>query len=96
MIIAFDVDYTLVNSLNAPLYANIDILRWFLTRGHRIIIWSGGGKDYAEMWARKLGLDRPPYDVVCSEKTKEASAELKPDICFDDEIVDLAKVNIRV
>ena len=102
MIIAFDVDDTLIipsialeRSFDIPHYHTIDLLRWFLANGDRVIIWSGGGKDYARMWAEKLGFYPHPR-ITISEKTKEAAELLKPDICFDDCIVDLAKVNIRV
>jgi len=53
-----------------------------------MIVWSGGGKDYAQMWGEKLGLQADEY------RTKEK--DLSIDICFDDCIVELAKVNVRV
>ena len=94
MTVAFDVDYTLIGEHDEPLYDNIDLLRWFARHGHRIIVWSGGGKDYATMWARRLGL----LDVVhaTESKGKEASKKWKPDICFDDCMVELATVNCQI
>ena len=53
-----------------------------------MIIWSGGGIDYARTWADKLGLN--PNDVIEKIKTEDI------DIAFDDCDVDLAKVNIKV
>jgi hypothetical protein len=45
--IAFDVDYTLIGDRYEPLYENIDLFRWFQKRGNDMVIWSGGGIEYA-------------------------------------------------
>jgi len=99
MIIAFDVDDTLIVpsvatglATDTPNYETIAIYKWFQSQGHRMIVWSGGGIDYAKMWADKLGLK--PDSVI--NKTKESGEMYGVDICFDDCIVDLAKINIRV
>lgn len=76
--------------MDIPNYENIAVYRWFQAQGHHMIIWSGGGKEYAEMWARKLGLTA---DEILS---KEAIYKDRVDIAFDDCIVDLAKVNVKV
>ncbi len=55
--IAFDVDGTLINMKNAPKYWVIELLLWFKEAEWDIIIWSGGGVDYAQMVVRKLGLE---------------------------------------
>ena len=57
MIIAFDVDLTLIDAQNRIKYKNLDLIRWFLDNGDRVIIWSGGGIDWAEKWVRHLGLE---------------------------------------
>lgn len=95
MIIAFDVDDTLIIPPEAtgldrdtPNYEVIAMYRWFQAQGHTMIIWSGGGMDYAKMWAEKLGLNPNQY------RTKEKFPDI--DIAFDDCDVDLAKVNIKV
>jgi len=57
MIVAFDVDGTLINSHDEPRYEVIDLFRWFQDNTTcDVIIWSGGGIDYSKQWARKLGL----------------------------------------
>jgi hypothetical protein len=101
--IAFDVDDTLIIPAAAledephpyigmygaiPNYEVIEIYKWFQSQGNYMIIWSGGGIDYAKTWAEKLGLS--PDDVI--EKIKNNDV----DICFDDCDVDLAKVNVKV
>lgn len=93
--IAFDIDDTLIIpsvvtglSVDIPNYDNIAIYRWFKAQGHYMVIWSGGGVDYAEMWAEKLGLE--PDAIYLKQKNDGV------DIAFDDCEVNLAKVNIRV
>ena len=103
MTIAFDVDDTLiipsvareiveeggmVMGNDVPNYETIAIFRWFQQQGHSMVVWSGGGVDYAAMWANKLGLE------PCTIRLKEKSPDI--DIAFDDCDVDLAKVNIKV
>ena len=95
MIIAFDVDDTLIVpcivtglDVDTPNYEVIAIYKWFQKQGHTMIIWSGGGVDYATNWANKLGLK--PDKIIPKEKTEGV------DICFDDCWVDLAKINIKV
>lgn len=98
MKIAFDIDDTLlvpsvvlgngVSGDNVPHYEVIAVLRFFQAQGHEIILWSGSGVDWARRWGEKFGLE--PFTV----RMKEKSADI--DIAFDDCIVDLAKVNVRV
>jgi hypothetical protein len=105
MTIAFDVDDTLLIPAVAtgldrdvPNYDNIAILRWFQAQGHTVWVWSGGGADYARMWGEKLGLNADAYygKAASGRPIAGATAPYQPDICFDDCIVDLAKVNVRV
>lgn len=93
MIVAFDVDGTLITLNDKIRFEVVDQLRWWLKRADRVIIWSGGGKGYAEHNARRLGLEEA---VICLNKCKDAGEKYAVDICFDDENVQLAKVNVRV
>lgn len=93
--IAFDVDNTLIIPAIAtgldrdvPNYDTIAVYRFFQAQGHRMIVWSGGGVDYARMWSDKLGLK--PDDILVKVNHSEV------DIAFDDCDVDLAKVNVKV
>jgi hypothetical protein len=95
MKIAFDVDDCLIIpsiatglDIDTPNYETIAIYKWFQDQGHFMIVWSGGGVDYARMWADKLGLS--PDEIRIKEKSEDL------DIAFDDCDVDLAKINIRV
>lgn len=74
--IAFDVDGTLIDSEGNPRYHVIDLLRWFAQSSDwRVIVWSGGGIDYARTIARRLGLQQ--YKIMLGVK-------------FDDPAVDIA------
>lgn len=108
MTIAFDVDGTLVTYNDKPRWDIIELLK-ILSKYNTVIVWSGGGKDYAEMWTRKLFLDEfvsschtKPIGLEGIKKNFFYDGKEKPlsknevDICFDDELVNLAKVNIKV
>lgn len=88
-IIAIDVDGTLVDYNDKPRQDVIDLFNWFQAHGWQVVVWSGGGKAYAQMWCDRLGLK--PHR--CDDKNKE----LQPDITVDDEpFMSLGKVNIKV
>jgi hypothetical protein len=95
--IAFDVDGTLIHqegfaSGPAPDTPRYEVIALFFMlqaiESNEMYIWSGGGLDYATRWAEKLGLI--DYCTVVSKGVEEM------DIVFDDEEVNLGKVNIRV
>lgn len=96
LVIAFDVDGTLilrVGDTDVPQVPIINTLQVLskLTKNVRIIVWSGGGKEYAEMWGRRLGLD--PYVWKYMQKDRNEPV----DICFDDmQACMLAEKNIIV
>lgn len=94
MKIAFDVDDTLIipsvaspTGRDVPNYEVIQMFRDFQERGHDMIIWSGGGIDYASQWAARLGL-------LAEIRPKIKSDDV--DVCYDDCDVDLAKQNIKI
>lgn len=93
--VAWDVDDTLIWNSDTPKWVGIDLLRWFVRLGHErtdLIVWSGGGVEYAERWCEKLGIDR--WVRVIEKGSEEV------DIAIDD--MDIppegvkAKVVIRV
>lgn len=98
MKIAFDVDDTLIIprvvsglETDTPNYDTINLYNWFKSQGFHMIIWSGGGADYARMWGEKLGLCADEY----RDKGMGAFDETI-DIAFDDCDVVLGKVNVKV
>lgn len=97
MKIAWDIDDTLIVPAIAtgfdrdtPNYDTIALYKWFQAQGHEMILWSGSGKDWAQTWGEKLGLQ--PFSVL----KKQRYDELEIDIAFDDCVVDLGKVNVQV
>ena len=94
--VAFDVDDTLWKCRynprldQIPDYDLIQVLRWHVLNRDEVYVWSAGGVDYAQTIMKKLGLDTI---VVVIEKEPRQDFI---DICYDDEKVDLAKVNIQV
>ncbi len=71
VIIAFDVDGTLIKNAGLdrehgiPSTDDVPIVYWINTlqvlstcKNVKIVVWSGGGKQYAETWGRRLGLDQ--------------------------------------
>lgn len=94
-IICFDVDLTLITEKGLPLYDNI-ILLISLSRlkNTEIHLWSGGGSSYAQHWGERLGI----WTLVKRswDKTRVSADILKPDLTFDDQEIELGKVNIRV
>ena len=81
LIIAFDVDGTLVSEDDVPSFQMINTLQVLskLTKNVRIVVWSGGGEEYAEMWGRRLGLDEYVWKYMAKDRTFHV------DIAFDDQ-----------
>lgn len=95
MRVAFDIDDTLLVpgvatafGDNVPNYEVIAAYRFFQELGADMVLWSGSGVDWARRWGEKFGLE--PFTVRMKEKSDDV------DICFDDCVVDLARVNVRV
>lgn len=86
-VVAFDVDGTLINEVDAPRYDVIQLLLALHALKVEIWVWSGGGQEYAEHWVRRLGLD----SYVSRVYAKDPS--LPVDLAIDDaEGADLGRV----
>jgi len=88
--IAFDVDGTLISNTNGLGKEKLQLDTYNLMvlfskmKNTRIIVWSGGGKDYAEQIVQKYGLT--PYVERCySKQDYDESIDGKVDIAFDDQ-----------
>jgi hypothetical protein len=58
----------------------------------KIVVWSGGGKQYAQMWVDRLKLNKWVWKV-----TGKLDGEIKPDIAIDDiHSCELGLVNLIV
>lgn len=95
MVIAFDVDGTLISYGDKPRRDIIQILVLLKGLGNRIIVHSGGGKDYAEMWVRRLFLE--DYVDECRDKSfKPGEIGEDVDLAFDDDLGKFGKLTIKV
>jgi hypothetical protein len=65
VMIAFDVDGTLIDENDMPRWDIIGILK-ALTAYCDIIVWSGSGGGYAQAWGRRLFL---PEGITYASKT---------------------------
>ena len=78
IIVAFDVDGTLIHQAgpkaDTPRYDVIQLYKILESLGCDMWIWSGGGVDYAQRWADKLGL----------RAQISAKGNMRPDIAVDD------------
>lgn len=90
IIIAFDVDGTLISNTNGLGFErlNIDIYNLMVLlskqKNTKIIVWSGGGKEYATQIVLKYGLGKYVSSVHAKQEYDE-SIDGKVDICFDDQ-----------
>lgn len=93
VIIAFDVDGTLIDSDDNPNWRITELLRIFSTfKNVHIVVWSGGGREYAKMWVRRLELEQ--YVWKCISKTFPG---FSPDIVIDDQAAcELGLINLIV
>jgi hydroxymethylpyrimidine pyrophosphatase-like HAD family hydrolase len=93
--VAFDVDGTLVSFKDVPIERNIELLKAFHKSGASITVWSGGGKDYADLWVRRLGLNEF-VDSIEGKPILNKESEAYVDIAIDDEIVKFGHLNWQV
>lgn len=110
VIIAFDVDGTLiqngdperqhgtVNSGDLPIVHQINTLQVLShSKNVRIVVWSGGGKQYAEMWGKRLGLDQYVWKYASKLEHEQIKAQCDFLIAIDDiQSTRLGDVNLIV
>lgn len=110
VIVAFDVDGTLIKNAGVdrehgiPSSDDTPIVHWINTlqvlstcKNVRIVVWSGGGKQYAEMWGRRLGLDQYVWRYCSKLEYPELKELCDSLIAFDDiQATRLGDVNLIV
>lgn len=98
VIIAFDVDGTLIRNTESaerthgtPFNDDVPIVHWINTlqvlstcKNVRIVVWSGGGKQYAETWGRRLGLDSFVWRYASKLEHQAIKAQCDLLIAIDD------------
>lgn len=98
IIIAFDIDGTILNNEGIPpgienhlrpqCGVNLEIIMLIQIlskkmKNTKIIVWSGGGKEYAESICRRYGLEKYIHKAYGKHEYDE-TVDGKVDICFDD------------
>lgn len=109
VIVAFDVDGTLirqaegstpgiVNNDSLPIVHIINTLQVLSTfKNVRIVVWSGGGKQYAETWGRRLGLDQYVWRYASKLEHEAIKVHCDHLIAIDDiQATNLGDVNLIV
>ena len=99
IIVAFDVDGTLITNTGnvVPDVSNAKVVELLKTlssfKNVKVVVWSGGGKEYAQRWVRLLDIEKYVWKVASKLEHKEINA----DIAIDD-IQDTAigKINLIV
>lgn len=110
VIFAFDVDGTLIRNLetdrvfgvvsnnDVPIVHQINTLIVLSTyKNVRIVVWSGGGKQYAETWGRRLGLDKHVWRYASKMEYEAIRANCDHLIAVDDiQATALGDINLIV
>lgn len=89
VIVAFDIDGTLVQSASAHIIqerrpidkpydydsANLDIVELLIIlsrfKNIKVLVWSGGGKQYADMWVDRLKLNKWVWRTAGKTEVKQ-------------------------
>lgn len=88
--IAFDVDGTLISNTNGLGKEHINLVPFQLMvllskqKNVRIMVWSGGGMDYANQIVLKYGLQQY-VDIVIGKQDYDELLHGHVDIAFDDQ-----------
>ncbi len=89
IIIGFDIDGTLISNTNGlgKEKLNIDVYNLMVLlskmKNTKIIVWSGGGKDYAEQIVQKYGLAQD-VDACYGKHEYDETIDGRVDTAFDD------------
>lgn len=86
IIVAFDVDDTLIDHNNLPRYDIVQVFHFFKKCGCEMVIWSQCGEEYARKWAKFLGLDARIIP----------KSSIRPHLTFDDAETANGLVSIKV
>lgn len=110
IIVAFDVDGVLIrnepgnrvhgvpSNNDVPIVHQVNLLQVLSTyKNIRIVVWSGGGKQYAETWGRRLGLDKFVWYYASKLEHPTIKAQCDLLIAIDDiQATRLGDVNLIV
>jgi phosphoserine phosphatase len=75
VIFAFDVDGTLIDDKDKAYYDIVNMVKTVARfKNVKVVIWSGGGKDYAEMNMRRLQLEDHVWKCLSKLQHEELRA----------------------
>ncbi len=96
-IIAFDIDGTLITNADTERVHGVvsekevpheDLIHMLKTfsrfKNVKIVVWSGGGKQYAEVWGGRLGLDKYVWRYASKLEKDQLAALGYPIVAIDD------------
>lgn len=108
IVIAFDVDGTLINNKYEGEYVANENIRNLLIclagfKNTKIVVWSGGGEFHARQCVRLLGLEKYVDHITSKNHTGKVEGrhtfapDIKPDIAIDDiQACELGVLNLIV
>ena len=110
VIIAFDVDGTLIRNVDAtrvpgvPVNGDVPIVHQINTlmvlstyKNIKIVVWSGGGRDYAATWGKRLGLDKYVWRYASKLEHEDIKRHCDHLIAIDDiQATRLGDINLIV
>jgi len=89
MTICFDVNECLIDKKNKAIKANVELLK-VLSKKHKVFVWSGNKYEYAFEIVKELKIEKYISGILNKYNT------FVPDIAFDDQEIDLGKLNIVI
>lgn len=92
MTICFDVDGCLINKEGKLIEANYQLM-YKLAEIHKVYIWSGNGWKYAQEKIENISSLRI-NEIISGYLNKYGG--FIPDVAFDDQEINLGKLNIKV
>lgn len=81
MNIFFDIDLTIVSASYELRPHTREVMESLKTAGHKVYLWSMGGKDFAESMVARHDL----HELVEACLDKRDPLAIQPDLCIDDE-----------
>jgi FMN phosphatase YigB (HAD superfamily) len=88
--VIFDVDGTLISKDDIIRPGVLDLMLYLKNNNIKVVMWSGGGVDYADLWSRRID---PENKVGISILQKSMQYATKSDFVVDDvlDVVELAE-----
>jgi hypothetical protein len=93
--VSCDIDGTLIDIDDQPNRDVVELLGCLHRLGAKIIFMSGGGANYALMWARRCSVDQYGSAFLTKPSPKDAEA-LGIDLHLDDQLTGYGKISFQI